>query len=218
MKKNVYEKMKNPFVGKKGETLFYQSYQKIFKENENISFFKRIDKSGDQRSLTILAAIIIENRIDKLLKLYLPRYDRKDIDFTFSIKIKLLKASKLIPIQLLNFADCIRKVRNEFAHNQIDNVDNITVGVKKRINSLFDTYGFETEKQQVVTSFFDKLKSLIFYTIVGIGVFEQNLIILRQTLDSKKFIETLNHIANENIKDEIELIKDLSQKNGDNYL
>ena len=57
--------------------------------------------------------------MDRILKLILPGFDAfaDNRDVTMSMKLSLLKALKLIPEHFVVWADAIRTVRNEFAHN-----------------------------------------------------------------------------------------------------
>jgi len=59
-------------------------------------------------------------------------------DFTFSFKIVLLKSLRLIPSNIVNMCDCVRKVRNEFAHNlEIDKIESVKSEIKiKLINYI----------------------------------------------------------------------------------
>ena len=102
--------------------------------------YEKIKKTGDQRSKVVLSGIIIEYHLDRLLKTLLLDYNilTNKTGFTFSIKISLLESLRLIPIKIINSCDCIRQVRNTFAHNlDLDKIEDID---KKLISKIIQTY------------------------------------------------------------------------------
>jgi hypothetical protein len=58
-------------------------------------FFRRIEKSGDDRSYAILSAIIVEYHVERMLRLVMPRFDElaKKHEVSFSLKLDLLRWS-----------------------------------------------------------------------------------------------------------------------------
>ncbi|HBZ68107.1 MAG TPA: hypothetical protein DEO70_14835 [Bacteroidales bacterium] len=101
--------------------------------------FERILKTGDDRSKTILAGIIIEHYLDRLLSLLFVDYKflTERSDFTYSFKISLLKSLRIIPHSIITMCDCVRKVRNEFAHNfEIESINNISKRIKTKSTSF----------------------------------------------------------------------------------
>lgn len=80
---------------------------------------ERIERLHDDRLLVLVAAMFVENAVGDVLKSLLPGYDELEgkRDFTFSMKISVLRALAVVPFKILNNADFIRKMRNSFAHN-----------------------------------------------------------------------------------------------------
>lgn len=73
-----------------------------------------------------------------LIAALLPGYgkeflDGNDRDMTFSLKIKLLRALAVVPRHLIEAADLVRAIRNEFAHNlRVDTLADLTDKTKTR--------------------------------------------------------------------------------------
>lgn len=74
---------------------------------------------ADDRAFVLVGALIIENGVDELLYSYVPGFKSiiDNWDFTFSLRIELARALRLVPARLLGGADAIRRVRNDFAHD-----------------------------------------------------------------------------------------------------
>lgn len=87
--------------------------------DKTIELFDRISETGDDRSKIILAGIIVEWYLDRILKYLFVDYKNLSnrSDFTFSFKISILRSLRLIPLDIVIMCDCVRKIRNEFAHN-----------------------------------------------------------------------------------------------------
>src|SRR5438046_1164518 len=107
------------FEGRPGESLFTKPFIRYVFENELPALFQKVEGMHDHRLLSIVTALIIENRVDKLLSAFLPRYGRllAAREYSFSMKINTLEALAFIPPLLTAVAHCLRKVRNEFAHH-----------------------------------------------------------------------------------------------------
>lgn len=112
--------------GNKGETLFWDVY--VYAETLKKSIgdaqkeFELIRSEfvviKDDRSRAIVAAMIIEQKIDQLLSTYIPSYKKLESikEFSFSFKIEMALSLKILPSKILNSIDPLRKIRNKFAH------------------------------------------------------------------------------------------------------
>jgi hypothetical protein len=119
--------------GAQGESIFYVpifvSYdmaaglqQKI---NETLEWVRGLN---DDRLLVLVGALVVENAVDELLASIMPGYKslRDKRDFTFSMRIEIIKALQLIPSRILNSADFVRGLRNSFVHDlSIDSFDKL---------------------------------------------------------------------------------------------
>jgi hypothetical protein len=162
-------------------------------ENNSKSWelFERISKTGDDRSKSILAGIIVEHYLDRILKLLFIDYkfltDRSD--FTYSFKISLLKSLRLIPHNIIIMCDCVRKVRNEFAHNlELENIQEIDLKIQKQVHQL---YSEDSEKNKDI-ELIEKFKAVYTLGYSNLRAFEQNIRLLREKIDDPKFEEELS--------------------------
>lgn len=114
------------FSGEKGENL----YSDIFRDRElfasvipaaQADFEKtqaEYESITDDRTLAIVGALLIEEKLDEFIAVYIPGHKKlsKEKDFTFSFKVRVASACHIIPNRILNSIEVIRKIRNDFAH------------------------------------------------------------------------------------------------------
>lgn len=181
MKKPVFEK-------------FMFDYKNVDENNSNSWIhFERFSESGDDRSKSVLAGIIVEHHLDRLLKLLFVDYKFLTVrsDFTFSFKISILKSLRLIPDNIVTMCDCVRKVRNEFAHNLV--ISSINEVNKKLHNQIHQLYVENTQTNNEVP-LIKKFTSIYNLGSGGLRSFEQNIRLLREKIDEPDFEEDLHRI------------------------
>lgn len=183
------------FCGEKGESVFIKpfiDFSLIEENTEHIQIYKKMEKSGDDRSFAIVTALVLEYHIDKFFQTWIPDYSRlsERRDFTPSLKIDWIVASRLIPLHILKCADCIRSVRNDFAHNlDLDSLGNIKKGRVDKLKMLYEEiYGNSSGKS--VRELFDKVA---FVAISGISAYRSNILALQELIQSEQVIEELEH-------------------------
>ncbi|MHB0755461.1 hypothetical protein [Polaribacter sp. M15] len=164
--------------------------------DKTVELYNRISETGDDRSKIILAGIIVEWYLDRILKCLFIDYKilTKRSDFTFSVKISILKSLRLIPLNIIIMCDCVRKIRNEFAHNL--NIDNINQTEKKFKDQIHQLYVKNVEN----TSDIDLIKK--FESVYRLGsshlrTYEKNIILLRERIDDPNFEKELDKLNNE---------------------
>lgn len=158
--------------------------------------FERISETGDDRSKTILAGIIVEHYLDRLLKLLFIDYKllTERPDFTFSFKISMLKSLRLIPNDILLMCDCVRKVRNIFAHNfEIENIEELETKVK---NVIIVRYN-ENVKDKKNIKLIKMFEAIYRIGSGNLRTYEQNIRLLRQEIDNPNFEKKLQKTNNE---------------------
>src|SRR3989442_8372405 len=114
------------FWALKGETVFSMPFvagPELKDWNSEVPpFIQQVEKTGDDRSYTILSATMVEHNVDRIIRLIMP-------DFTihsFALKLRYLKSLKLIPEHLLTSAETILAVRNKFAHDmKVESLDGL---------------------------------------------------------------------------------------------
>ncbi|PKN89329.1 MAG: hypothetical protein CVU51_00805 [Deltaproteobacteria bacterium HGW-Deltaproteobacteria-1] len=112
------------FDGPEGQSLFRRFLVWCFPVEWESTVQKEADavfshlSAEDERAVALVAAMVVEDGVNKLVAAYVPGY--KDLaaksDFTFSMRIELAQALRLCPSRLLGAADTLRRIRNEFAH------------------------------------------------------------------------------------------------------
>jgi len=114
------------FEGPPRESIFHKindfclsekSFNEVEKRfEENIDHLLKLD---NDRALALVGSIIVENHVDELISSLAPGYKNliENKDYTFSLKIELAKSLRICPIRFFTYADNIRAIRNQFAHN-----------------------------------------------------------------------------------------------------
>ena len=107
---------------------------------------------------------------------------------TLSLKIEFLKALRLIPPHILQAADIIRRVRNEFAHSiSLDRFEELPPKLRGTMKALVrQLYGDEETPLASVRAMF---KALTFVAASGFLFYRLNFSVLREKLDEGRLIE-----------------------------
>jgi len=180
----------------KNKPVFTSSIFDFKQVNDNndktFELYNRIANTGDDRSKIILAGIIVEHYFDRVLKLLFIDYKNltERSDFTFSFKIALLKSLRLIPNNIIVMCDCVRKVRNIFAHNfEIDSIKQIEKKVQNQIHQLY-TESAPNKDDELINKF------EVVYRLGSsyLRTYEINVKLLREKIDSPIFEKELQHI------------------------
>lgn len=162
-------------------------FENVDENNEKSwELFDRIARTGDDRSKTILAGIIVEHYFDRILKLLFIDYNflTSRPDFSFSFKITLLKSLRLIPNNIIVMCDCVRKARNAFAHDfEIENINNIDSSIQKQIHQLY----VENSETKNEIELIEKFEIIYRLGYSNLRTYEQNIRLLREKIDDPNF-------------------------------
>jgi hypothetical protein len=132
------------YEGVEGHTLFHKPYLNVLLSEEHEKTKALLDRLGahkDDRSWALMAALVCEANLDRMLSAIYPRYEE---DFAqartaFDLKIKLLQAQSLIPLFITQAASLVKDVRNEFAHKlDIDTLDDVSEKAQGRLRAYYD--------------------------------------------------------------------------------
>lgn len=210
MKKNKFYSV---FVSPEDDCLFREQFERWerFDWNDDMPpFFKRLNKINDDRSFVILATSVIEYQIDRFLATFIPN-DRVLVNenTNLSTKINIIKAFNLIPPQFPIMLDCLRNIRNDFAHNL-------------KIDSFLDADQSEklpvhiAELQKLWTKFKQDMcywkegeplrlmfKDIWRVSVEGLRIFESNIRLFRQETEKREFISHLHKLSTD-LKDKRE--------------
>ena len=188
------------------KALFYQPFKYWDKNsdwNEDIPpYFERLNKLKDDRSFVILAATVLEYQVERFLKCFIPEYQVLITPNTsFDFKLKIVRAFRLIPPQIINSAELIKNIRNEFAHNQdLDNFNDVekSSSLKNQID-LLDKYWRKYEDEMIYfkinPSCVNKFKDLWRKSLEGFRSYEKNVTFFRDKTEKRDFIDNLNTLS-----------------------
>lgn len=190
------------FDGRARDSLFSTPFLLFFRQDELSNLLQKVEHLNDHRLLAITTALVVENRVDKINAAFLPKYSKlcENSDFTFSTKISLLEALNFIPPHITLVAHCLRKIRNEFAH-ELEKVCLSDVDTKL-INHMYSLYNeiycdfFDLKSAEEKTPF-EVFKILSFFCIAGLDFYIANVKVLRDEISKGEFLEYLGKIVRE---------------------
>lgn len=165
--------------GRKDDSLFWTPILELGRANELPQLFQKVALLEDHRIIVIVTALIVENRLDRLLEAFLPRYqsllDTKE--FTFSMKLKLLTALRFVPPLIVSSGDNIRSIRNEFAHNlDIATLEEVKKKYTDRMKVLrAEAYRGNESPFPADATLLQAFRSLSFFCIAGFDAYRDNL-------------------------------------------
>jgi len=201
------KKSHSVYESKKRDCLFHKQFDLWEKSNWNVDlppFFKRLNNITDDRSFVILAASALEYQVDRFLKAFIPEAQILVNDNTnFSMKLKLLRAFRLIPSQFTNMIECIKDIRNEFAHNlEIDSFADAEKSQKLQLHlKTLDRQWIQFKSDMC---YWDnkkplrlKFKDIWRVSIEGLRIYESNVRLFRQETENNQFIDQLHKLSKE---------------------
>lgn len=217
----------NTNSGPKQESVFSKpitNYENIKTWNQELpKLFNKADENKDDRSLVLVAALMIEHFLDGILYIWIPGFDKlkKEREFSFSFKLNLLAAFKLIPKHIIDYANGVRKIRNEFAHNlEANKFEELE---KKYLDSIKSYYlNFHSSEKEKQESTKIKFKFNAFVAINGIRSYNESIKALKDKIDDEEFIKNIIEEKEKNQKADlkrateeglIQKITDLEQRN-----
>ena len=189
--------------GKKGQSLFHVFLIDVVKKEIKLisdnydRHLSYLGKAKDDRLTAIVGLLAVEEALDSLLRAYIPKYGI--LDFTMVTKVNLARSLKLIPEHLLEAADAIRIIRNEFAHElHKDDFNSLTLKVKDRLIKIFT----EMHPDDDVNSYsiFDIFYTTISSLLVCFGAYASNLKVAKEYIYSDDFFLKIKEIVKSNSK------------------
>lgn len=202
------------WVGEDGASAFTRPFiDYSFRPNRMPSFLDRIHGTGDDRSFVIVSVVVLERYLDVLLEGLLPGYDDlvKKREFTLSLKLGLLNALRLIPPHIVQIADLMRRVRNEFAHNlDCDKLENLKNSLKVALaQRVGESYG---DAKPYSSSHREMFKALTFLALVGLESYRVNVAVLRERMDDGSLSESLKLECEKRHRDKVNSLSSQAPK------
>ena len=187
--------------GPKGESVFHYMSSGVIQPGHDPHIQSRIDSMvrraeglKDDRLLVLVGALIIENAVDGLLAAIIPGYRvlRDGRDFTFSMRIRLAEALRLIPSRILHDADLIRKVRNEFVHDlSVDTFDKLKPSMLESMCERVSKYN-----PHIYRTHADTFKRLVSFVAIALYGYEKHASKLNDFIRRDNFLSTFEKIVN----------------------
>lgn len=184
--------------GPGGETIFHRGFASL-RPNELPILFKQVEDLHDHRLLALVTALIVEDRLDKLLAAFCPRYKRRS--FNYARKIEMLEALSLIPYKITDACKIVGSIRNSFAHN-LDHTNYADVAEETfreamaLLKGVKEDWGNESASEEAFSTNF---RNLSFFVIVGLDSYYTNILKLRQKISTPEFISSLQREAREEL-------------------
>ena len=190
----------HPWINDLGKSILTQPFFELtdfIKWNEEMGkFYEKVNDTDDERSFVLLLAIIMEFHIDVIIKAFFPGYKEilKRKELTLSLKIDLLKSLKIVPQSIFKLADCIRKIRNEFAHQfEIEKVEDLKIHKKVLITEL-DILCAKYVNHLVyskydTSNYREKYKDIATFVNNALREYEPAIQLIRKELDSDAFLQ-----------------------------
>ncbi len=160
--------------GEPGASLFHRVLFRPIGPSEMPDLLQKTEHADDRVS-AIVSALVVENRLDRLLRAWLPGFKALSTnrDFTTAMRIAVLRAAVLVPEDILRCADIARQVRNEFAHDLANETIEQTKYVDKIRTLHIEIWGPKsTVEEGTVRRMF---QHLVFYAVAGLDGFTANL-------------------------------------------
>lgn len=194
--------------GEKGASAFTEPFiDPELRPNQLPGFLQRIQNTGDERSFVIVSSVVVERYLDSLLGAIIPGYgglaEKREV--TFSLKLELLKALRLIPSHIVVAANLIRRVRNKFAHDlACDGLEQLDNGMRSDMaQTIRELFG---DAEPYLSSTREMFKALTFFVLAGFAAYIPNLAVLRERLTDGTLGETLKKECEERHNAKIESI------------
>ena len=190
------QKMSSIVEGPKGESIFSSPLHGMMDRtiNELSALFKKTNGLEDDRLLSLVTALIVEERIDKLLITYLPRYSDLLVseDCSFTVKIRTLQALNLIPLHITEACHVLRLIRNDFAHQlTLTTFDDLPQKTLRKLVSfqakLPENWKFEQIGREPLRNF----TAVSWVAILGIDSYLPSVQKLRAKQQEASFIQAL---------------------------
>lgn len=183
--------------GTKGESIFCRPLGWTLQEDLKLisghfeEYERVIGESEEERLLAVVGNLSIEDALDYFLTAYIPHYEylSENRDFTLSMKIDLGLSLCLIPKHLLDAADLVRKIRNEFAHNlKMKSFNSLKVDTKRKLSTFCKVF-YPKDDEDV--SYSEKFARVADAVILGFEVYSSHVRVARKFIYSDDFTNEL---------------------------
>ena len=188
--------------GPQGETIFRHPLAYIIADHgpqlqsELDEMWTHYKDISDERLLALVAALCIENAVQGLLESFSSGFAelREDSGCTFSLKIKMARALRLVPARIFASCDLIRQIRNEFAHH-LHKKELSQLDENKYLQKLAAHVAAFNPAERDKDLHAEMFKQLVSFVIIALRTYTHHVLRLREYLDTMTFQENLKRRA-----------------------
>lgn len=184
--------------GPRGESLFRRLLIWLIPRNRVARLQKELDDYwahyrhlADERAVVLVGALCVEDSLDGLIWAFFPKSKSllKNRDFSFSLKIDIVRSCKLIPSRILSDCDLIRRLRNDFAHHLnmktlSDWGDRKFQAVDQALTEYQLSYDFSVPLRK-------RFEDLVAFVCVALKMYTTHVRSARKFIDTDDFINSL---------------------------
>ena len=165
---------------------------------------RHYEELKDDRAIVVVEALCIEDCLDKMIEAIFPRSKEilENKDFSFSLKIDLIRAYNVIPNRILDDCDTIRQMRNDFAHElslKTFSDWDIYISKKKKAGSKRQTFKDVINRAiKVYGNYYDlrasyrvRFEDFAAPVIMSLLLYVTHVQAMRKFMDSEDFMKTL---------------------------
>lgn len=184
--------------GPPGESVFRRLVEWLFPFDRMPELQKELDDYwahykdlADERAVALVGALCVEDSLDRMINAFFPasKILHENRDFTFSLKIDIVKACKIMPSRILRDCDRIRKLRNDFAHDlrlkAFSDYENFQA-VDQAIKEYQASYDLNVSPRK-------RFEDLVAFVCVALNMYTTHVQIMRKFLESADFMKALRH-------------------------
>ena len=173
-------------------TWLFPSHRIAEFQNELDEYWAHYKNLADERAVVLVGALCVEDCLDRMINAFFPasKILRENRDFTFSPKIDIIEACKIIPSRILHHCDLVRKLRNDFAHDLklktlSDWGDKKFQAVDQAIKSYQPSYDLSVSPRK-------RFEGLVGFICVALKAYTTHVQGMRTFLDSEDFMKSLS--------------------------
>jgi hypothetical protein len=150
---------------------------------------------ADERAVVLAGALCVEDCLDGLINAFFPAskivYENRD--FTFSSKIDVIRASRLILPRILRDCDTIRKLRNDFAHEL--KLKTLSDWGDEKFQAVDEAIRGYQPSHDVSVPLRERFQDLVGFVCVALKAYTTHVQMMRRFLDSADFMKSLKKFA-----------------------
>lgn len=182
---SLFRRLLTWLLSSHGTTEFQAGLQK-----ELDAYWAHYKDLADERAVVLVGSLCVEDCLDRMINAFFPasKVLHENRDFTFSLKIDILRACKFIPSRILDHCDLIRKLRNDFAHNlglkTLSDRGKKFQSVVQAIESYQPSYATNVSPRK-------RFEELVALVCVALRAYTTHVESMRTFLDSQSFMESL---------------------------